>query len=59
MKDKMAKDSKVKVIAEHDLVADKIDLWGVTFERVNGVYIAYLDKQDADAMVKANRVKLA
>lgn len=55
----MAKDTKVKVIAEYDLIADTIELWGVKFERVNGVYIAYLDKQEADAMVKANRVKLA
>lgn len=55
----MAKDSKVKVIAEYDLIADTIYLWGVKFERVDGVYIAYIDKPDADAMVKANRVKLA
>ena len=55
----MAKDTKVKVIADYPYTLETMDLWGVRFEFINGAYVAFIDKQEADAMVKANRVKLA
>lgn len=52
--------SLIKVIAIHDEKGDETKtLWGVAFKLEDEVYVAELSEEDADAMVKANRVKLA
>ena len=54
----MAKDTKVKIVSDYPFITESVDLWGVAFKFENGKYIAFVDKDDADAMVKCNRVKL-
>jgi hypothetical protein len=47
----------VKVIAIYDgYIMDKLELWGVSFEKVGDYYEANLPKDQANEMVKAGRV---
>lgn len=54
----MVKDEKlVKVVAIYDgLFGDRLDLWGVSFVKVDDYYEASITKDLADSMVKAGRV---
>ncbi len=50
--------SLVKIKVDYPKIGEKATLWGIDFEWSKGAYFAELSKDDAEAMVKANRAEL-